>query len=52
MKTNRRGFLFGTPLAAFALAQFDEEAFSQTSNAGAPPDVVISGSETWGFQPT
>jgi hypothetical protein len=30
----------GTPLAAFALAQFDEEAFSQTSNAGAPPDVV------------
>ena len=40
MKTNRRGFLFGTPLAAFALAQFDEEAFSQTSNAGAPPDVV------------
>ncbi len=40
MKTNRRGFLMGTPLAAFALAQFDEEAFSQTSNAGAPPDVV------------
>jgi hypothetical protein len=40
MKTNRRGFFFGTPLAAFALAQFDEEAFSQTSNAGAPPDVV------------
>jgi hypothetical protein len=30
----------GTPLAAFALAQFDEEAFSQTSNAGTPPDVV------------
>jgi hypothetical protein len=30
----------GTPLAAFALAQFGEEAFSQTSNAGAPPDVV------------
>jgi len=30
----------GTPLAAFALAQFDDEAFSQTSNAGAPPDVV------------
>jgi hypothetical protein len=30
----------GTPLAAFALAQFDEEAFSQTSNAGAPADVV------------
>jgi hypothetical protein len=27
-------------LAALALAQFDEEAFSQTSNAGAPPDVV------------
>ena len=40
MKTNRRGFLFETPLAAFALAQFDEEAFSQTSNAAAPPDVV------------
>jgi hypothetical protein len=40
MKTNRRGFLVGTPLAALALAQFDEEAFSQTSNAGAPPDVV------------
>jgi hypothetical protein len=40
MKTNRRGFLVETPLAAFALAQFDEEAFSQTSNAGAPPDVV------------
>jgi hypothetical protein len=27
-------------LAAFALAQFDEEAFSQTSNADTPPDVV------------
>ena len=40
MQTNRRGFLLGSPLAAFALAQFDEEAFSQTSNAGAPPDVV------------
>ena len=40
MNTNRRGFLMGTPLAAFALAQFDEEAFSQTSSAGAPPDVV------------
>jgi hypothetical protein len=40
MKTNRRGFLMGTPLAALALAQFDEEAFSQTSNAGAPQDVV------------
>src|ERR1039457_6745186 len=40
MKTNRRGFLLGTPLAALGLAQFDEEAFSQTSNAGAPPDVV------------
>jgi hypothetical protein len=40
MKTNRRGFLVETPLAAFALAQFDEESFSQTSNAGAPPDVV------------
>jgi hypothetical protein len=30
----------GTPLAALGLAQFGEEAFSQTSNAGAPPDVV------------
>jgi hypothetical protein len=40
MNTNRRGFLMGTPLGAFALAQFDDEAFSQTSNAGAPPDVV------------
>jgi hypothetical protein len=40
MKTNRRAFFLGSPLAAFALAQFDEEAFSQTSNAGAPPDVV------------
>ena len=40
MKTNRRGFLFETPLAAFALAQFDEEAFSQTSNADTSPDVV------------
>jgi hypothetical protein len=40
MMTNRRGFLFGSPLAALALAQFDEEALSQTSNAGAPPDVV------------
>jgi hypothetical protein len=40
MNTNRRGFLMGTPLAAFALAQFDEEAFSQTSNADAPSDVV------------
>jgi hypothetical protein len=40
MKTNRRGFLFGTPLAALALAQFDEEAFSQTSNADTPSDVV------------
>jgi len=40
MKTNRRGFLFGTPLAALALAQFDEEAFSQASDAGAPADVV------------
>jgi hypothetical protein len=40
MKTNRRQFFVGTPLAAFALAQFDEEAFSQTSNASAPPDVV------------
>jgi hypothetical protein len=40
MKTNRRGFLLGTPLAAFGLAQFDEETFAQTSDAGAPPDVV------------
>ena len=40
MKTNRRGFLLGTPLAAFGLAQFDEEAFAQTSDAGTPPDVV------------
>jgi hypothetical protein len=40
MKTNRRGFLLGTPWAALGLAQFDEEAFSQASNAGAPPDVV------------
>ncbi|MGD0773782.1 MAG: hypothetical protein ABSC05_13260 [Candidatus Solibacter sp.] len=40
MKTNRRGFLLGTPLAALGLAQFDEEAFSQTTNAGSPPDVV------------
>jgi hypothetical protein len=40
MKTNRRGFLLGTPLAAFGLAQLDEEAFAQTSDAGTPPDVV------------
>jgi hypothetical protein len=40
MKTNRRGFLVGTPLAALGLAQFGEEAFSQASNAGAPQDVV------------
>jgi hypothetical protein len=40
MKTNRRGFLVGTPLAAFGLAQFGEEAFSQSSGAGAPQDVV------------
>jgi hypothetical protein len=40
MKTNRRGFLVGTPLAALGLAQFGEKAFSQASNAGAPPDVV------------
>jgi hypothetical protein len=40
MKTNRRGFLLGTPLAAFGLAQFDEEAFAQTSDAGVPPDVA------------
>src|ERR1035441_9739266 len=41
MKTNRRGFLLGTPLAAFGLAQFDEEAFAQTSDAGAPPAAVV-----------
>jgi hypothetical protein len=41
MKTNRRGFLLGTPLAAFGLAQFDEEAFAQTSGAGAPPPDVV-----------
>ena len=40
MKTDRRGFLLGTPLAAFGLAGFGEQAFSQTSDAGAPPDVV------------
>jgi len=40
MKTHRRGFLVGTPLAALGLAQFGEKAFSQASNAGAPPDVV------------
>jgi hypothetical protein len=41
MKTNRRGFLLGTPLAAFGLAQFDEEAFAQASDAGAPPADVV-----------
>jgi hypothetical protein len=40
MKTNRRGFLAGTPLAALGLAQFGEKAFSQASSAGAPQDVV------------
>src|ERR1017187_8852240 len=40
MKTNRRGFLLGTPLAALGLAPFDEDTFAQTSDAGAPPDVV------------
>jgi hypothetical protein len=40
MKTDRRGFLLGTPLAALGLAQFGEPAFSQTSDAGVPPDVV------------
>jgi hypothetical protein len=40
MKTNRRGFLAGTPLAALGLAQFGEEAFSQAAHAGAPQDVV------------
>jgi hypothetical protein len=65
MKTNRRGFLFGTPLAAFALAQFDEEAFSQTSNAdtssdvldfwvdhmGVPPQLILGGNKTRGRKP-
>jgi hypothetical protein len=41
MKTNHRGFLLRTPLAAFGLAQF-EEAFAQTPDAGASPDVVGS----------
>ena len=41
MKSNRRGFLLGTPLAAFGLAQFGEEAFAQTSDAGAPPADVV-----------
>jgi hypothetical protein len=40
MTTKRRSFLVGTPLAALGLWQFDEEAFAQTSDAGAPPDVV------------
>jgi hypothetical protein len=40
MKTNRRNFLVGTPLAAFGLAQFDEEAFAQTSQSQPPQDVV------------
>ena len=40
MKTDRRGFLLGTPLAALGLAGFGEEAFSQASGAGAPQDVV------------
>jgi len=40
MKTDRRGFLFGTPLAALGLAGFGGEAFSQTADAGAPADVV------------
>jgi len=40
MNTNRRSFLLGTPLAAFGLAHFDKAAFAQTSDAGAPPDVV------------
>jgi hypothetical protein len=40
MKTDRRGFLLGTPLAALGLAGFGERVFSQTSDAGAPPDVV------------
>ncbi len=41
MKTNRRGFLLGTPLAAFGLAGFDEEAFAQASDAAAPPADVV-----------
>jgi hypothetical protein len=40
MKTDRRGFLLGTPLAAFGLAGFGERAFSQTSDASASQDVV------------
>ena len=40
MKTNRRGFLLGTPWAALGLSQLDEEAFAQAADAGAPPDVV------------
>jgi len=65
MKTNRRGFLLGSPLAAFALAQFDEEAFSQTSSAdtpsdvvnfwvdhmGVPPNMVLGGERTRGRRP-
>jgi hypothetical protein len=65
MKTNRRGFLLGSPLAAFALAQFDEEAFSQTPSAdtpsdvvnfwvdhmGVPPNMVLGGERTRGRRP-
>ena len=40
MKTDRRGFLLGTPLAALGLAPFGGAAFSQTSSAGVSPDVV------------
>jgi hypothetical protein len=40
MKTNRRGFLVGTPLAALGLAQFGEEAYSQASKSAAQQDVV------------
>lgn len=39
MQTNRRGFLFGTPLAALGLSQLDD-AFAQSADVGAPPDVV------------
>jgi len=40
MKTDRRGFLIGTPLAALGLAGFGERALSQASDAGMPADVV------------
>ncbi|HMD70756.1 MAG TPA: hypothetical protein VKF41_05400 [Bryobacteraceae bacterium] len=40
MKTDRRGFLFGTPLAALGMAGFGELSFSQTPDAAVPADVV------------